>query len=261
MIGAKITALGRVGWQFCRRVGQSGFFLSQVVVQRPRSKQLLPLLSEQIYRVGVLSLVIILMSAVFIGMVVALQGYNTLQKFGADQELGQLLALSVVRELGPVITALLFAGRAGSALTAEIGLMRATQQLDCMDMMAVDPLWRVIAPRFWAGIIALPILTILFNVTAIYGGQLVGVDWLGVDAGTFWANMQAAVNFRTDVLNGIVKSIVFGIMITWVAVYQGYFATPNSAGIARATTKTVVYSSLLTLALDFVLTAVMMGGW
>ena len=194
-------------------------------------------------------------------MVVALQGYNTLRKFGADQELGQLIALSVVRELGPVVTALLFAGRAGSALTAELGLMRATEQFGSMEMMAVDPMWRIIAPRFWAGFVAMPILTVLFNLTAIWGGYLVGVEWLGVDGGSFWSNMHAAVDFRVDILNGIIKSIVFGFVITWVAVYQGYYSDPNAAGVARATTKTVVFSSLLILALDFVLTAVMMGGW
>lgn len=258
---AQIQTMGRAGLNFCQKIGQSGIFVVRVVFQVPRWRQAWPLLAEQLYRVGVLSLVIVLLSAMFIGMVVALQGYNTLRKFGAEQELGQLLALSVVRELGPVITALLFAGRAGSALTAEIGLMRATEQLSCMEMMAVDPLWRVIAPRFWAGMISMPILTILFNITAIYGGQLVGVDWLGVDGSSFWANMQSAVSFRTDIVNGIIKAIVFGFVITWISVYQGYHAAPNSAGISRATTKTVVYSSLMTLALDFVLTAVMMGGW
>lgn len=257
----QIQTLGRVGIDFCQRVGRSGIFMLRVISQRPRWRQVWPLLVEQLYRVGILSLVIILLSAMFIGMVVALQGYNTLHKFGAEHELGQLLALSVVRELGPVVTALLFAGRAGSALTAEIGLMRATDQLSCMDMMAVDPLWRVIAPRFWAGMISLPILTVLFNLTAIYGGELVGVQWLGVDSGSFWSNMQAAVNFQADVVNGIVKSLVFAFVITWIAVYEGYHATPNSAGISRATTKTVVYSSLMVLALDFILTAVMMGGW
>lgn len=258
---AQIQLMGRAGLGFCQKIGQSGIFLVRVVFQIPKWRQAWPLLVEQLYRVGVLSLVIVLLSAIFIGMVVALQGYNTLRKFGAEQELGQLLALSVVRELGPVITALLFAGRAGSALTAEIGLMRATEQLSCMEMMAVDPLWRVIAPRFWAGMISMPILTILFSITAIYGGQLVGVDWLGVDGGSFWSNMQAAVSFRADIVNGIIKAIVFGFVITWIAVYQGYHAAPNSVGISRATTKTVVYSSLMTLALDFVLTAVMMGGW
>lgn len=256
-----IQSLGRIGLMFCGNVGRSGLFLFATIFRQPKWRQAWGLLAIQLYRVGVLSLVIILLSAIFIGMVLALQGYNTLQKFGASQELGQLIALSVVRELGPVVSALLFAGRAGSALTAEIGLMRATEQISSMEMMAVDPLWRVVAPRWWAGFIALPILTILFNVTAIYGGQLVGVNWLGVDGGSFWSNMQAAVSFRDDIVNGIVKSLVFGFIVTWVSVYQGFFSEPNAAGISRATTKTVVYGSLLVLAFDFVLTAVMMEGW
>src|SRR3989338_8686806 len=256
-----ITQLGKIGIHFCTRVGRSGLFLFSTLFQRPKWRQAWPLLSVQLFRVGILSLPIILLSALFIGMVVALQGFNTLQKFGAEQELGQLLALSIVRELGPVVTALLFAGRAGSALTAEIGLMRATSQLSSLEMMAVNPLWKVVAPRFWAGFIALPLLTILFNVMAIYGGQLVGVGWLGVDGGSFWSNMQSAVSFHADIINGIIKSVLFGFMVTWVAVYQGYYSEPNARGISRATTKTVVYSSLLVLALDFVLTAVMMGGW
>lgn len=257
----QVARIGRVGIDFCVRVGRSGLFLISTVLQRPKLRQVWPLLSAQLYRVGILSLPIILLSAVFIGMVVALQGYHTLQKFGAEQELGQLLALSIVRELGPVVTALLFAGRAGSALTAELGLMRATSQLSSLEMMAVNPLWRVVAPRFWAGLISLPLLTILFNVMAIYGGQLVGVDWLGVDDGSFWSNMQSAVSFHSDILNGIIKSVVFGFVVTWISVYQGYYSEPNARGISVATTKTVVYSSLLILALDFVLTAVMMGGW
>lgn len=257
----QIQTLGNVGINYCVRIGRSGMFLLRALILMPKWKQIWPLVSIQLYRVGVLSLVIILLSALFIGMVVALQGYNTLQKFGASQELGQLLALSVVRELGPVVTALLFAGRAGSALTAEIGLMRATEQISSMEMMAVDPMWRVVSPRLWAGFISLPILTILFNLTAIYGGLIVGVDWLGVDRGSFWSNMQAAVSFRLDILNGIIKSIVFGFIVTWIAIYQGYFSEPNAAGISKATTKTVVYASLMILAFDFVLTAVMMGGW
>lgn len=257
----RVFKLGHFGVTSCIRIGQSGFFLFRVVFQKPRWRQLFALWIEQMYSVGVLSLVIILLSGLFIGMVVALQGFNILEKFGATEELGQMLALTVLRELGPVITALLFVGRACSSLTAEIGLMRATQQLDCMEMMAVDPLWRVVAPRFWAGIISLPLLTILFNVAAIYGGVLVGVDWLGVDGGTFWSNMQSAVNFRGDVLSGIIKSVVFSVIVTWIAVYQGFFSAPNAVGISRATTKTVVYASLMILALDFVLTALMMGGW
>ncbi len=182
-------------------------------------------------------------------------------KFGASQELGPMVALSVSRELGPVVTAILFAGRAGSALTAEIGLMRATEQLSSMEMMAVDPLRRVISPRFWGGVISMPLLTIIFNACAIYGAYLVGVKWLGMDTGVFWSNMQSSVEFRSDIFNGIIKSIIFGIGVTWIAVTQGYFAVPTSAGIANATTRSVVYGSLAVLALDFVLTAVMIGEW
>lgn len=258
---ASIASFGRRGINFCFQVGNAGVFISRMLLRRPRIRKTLPLLSLQLYRVGVQSLPIILLSALFIGMVVALQGYNTLQKFGAEQELGQLLALSVVRELGPVVSALLFAGRAGSALTAELGLMRATDQISSMQMMAVDPMWRVVSPRVWAGFISLPILTLLFNVTAIYGGQMIGVDWLGIDAGSFWSNMQHAVEFRVDILNGVIKSVVFGFLVAWVAVFQGFYAKPNAAGISTATTKTVVYSSLLVLAFDFILTAMMMGGW
>ena len=257
----QITQIGNAGVRFCAHVGRAGIFLINTILQRPKWRQVWPLLSVQLYRIGILSLPIILLSALFIGMVVALQGFNTLQKFGAEQELGQLLALSIVRELGPVVTALLFAGRAGSALTAELGLMRATSQLSSLEMMAVNPLWRIVAPRLWAGFIALPLLTILFNVMAIYGGQLVGVDWLGVDDGSFWSNMQSAVSFHADILNGIFKSVVFGFVVTWIAVYQGFYSQPNARGISEATTKTVVYASLMVLALDFVLTAVMMGGW
>jgi phospholipid/cholesterol/gamma-HCH transport system permease protein len=256
-----IQKLGQIGLNFCSQLGVSGIFLIRSIFCRPKWRQAWPLFSTQLYKIGVLSLVIILLSALFIGMVVALQGYNTLRKFGAEQELGQLVALSVVRELGPVVAALLFAGRAGSALTAELGLMRATQQIGGMEMMAVDPMWRVVAPRLWAGLIAMPILAILFNVVAIMGGHFVGVDWLGVDDGAFWSNMQEAVGFREDILNGVIKSVVFGFVITWVSVYQGYFSEPNAAGISKATTRTVVFSSLLVLALDFVLTSLMMGGW
>ncbi len=217
-------------------------------------------LIQQIYSVGVLSLVIIVISGFFIGMVLGLQGYNILSRFGADQALGELIALSMVRELGPVVGALLFAGRAGSALTAEISLMKTTEQLSSMEMMGVDPLHRVIAPRFWAGQISLPLLTLIFNAVAIIGGYAVGVDWLGVDDGAFWSNMQTSVDFYDDVLNGIIKSIVFATAVTWIAVYQGLDSKPPSEGIGRATTKTVVYSSLCILGLDFFLTAVMFNG-
>lgn len=256
-----IEKLGQKGIIFCEQLGLSGLFLVRALFSRPKWRQAWPLFSIQLYKVGVLSLVIILLSALFIGMVVGLQGYHTLRKFGSEQELGQLVALSVVRELGPVVAALLFAGRAGSALTAELGLMRATQQIGGMEMMAVDPMWRVVAPRLWAGLIAMPILAVLFNVVAIIGGHFVGVDWLGVDDGAFWTNMQEAVSFQEDILNGIIKSVVFGFVVTWVSVYQGYYSEPNAAGISQATTRTVVFSSLLVLALDFVLTSLMMGGW
>jgi len=256
-----IERLGAKGIDVTQGAGRSLVFLLQTIIRKPKVVKLTPLFITQLYSIGVLSFVIIVVSGLFIGMVVGLQGYNTLQKFGATTQLGQLLALSITRELGPVITALLFAGRAGSALTAEIALMKATEQLSSMDLMGVDPLWRVIAPRFWAGLVSMPILALIFSAVAIYGGQFVGVEWLGIDDGSFWSNMSNAVDFKADVLSGIIKSIVFGFVVTWVAVYQGFNALATSEGISRATTKTVVYSSLLILAVDFVLTAMMIGGW
>lgn len=220
----------------------------------------LKLLVTQLYKVGVLSLVIIVVSGLFIGMVLGLQGYNILVDYGSEQAVGQMVALTLVRELGPVVTALLFAGRAGSALTAEIGLMKATEQLSSMEMMGVDPLKRVIAPRFWAGFISMPLLAIIFSAVGVVGGMLVSVDWLGVYDGAFWANMQSSVEFDNDVMNGIIKALVFGFVCTWIAVFQGYDLIPTSEGISIATTKTVVYSSLSVLGLDFLLTAVMFGG-
>jgi phospholipid/cholesterol/gamma-HCH transport system permease protein len=257
----RINRLGHWGIQILRDYGKAGILLSQVIFSIPNFKKGTPLIAQQIYAEGVLSLLIIVVSSLFIGMVVALQGYHTLAKFGASQELGPLVALSVVRELGPVVTALLFAGRAGSALAAEIGLMKATDQLSSMEMMAVDPIRRVIAPRLWGGFISMPLLTIIFNLVAIYGAYLVGVKWLGLDAGAFWSNMQSSVDFWSDIVNGIYKSIVFGLVVTWISLYQGYSAEPTSAGIASATTRSVVYSSLAILGLDFVLTAMMIGGW
>jgi phospholipid/cholesterol/gamma-HCH transport system permease protein len=217
------------------------------------------LLVRQLYFVGVYSLVIIIVSGIFIGMVLALQGYTVLVRFGADQALGQLVSLALIRELGPVVAALLFAGRAGSALTAEIGLMKATEQLASMEMIGVDPLKRVVRPRLWAGMISMPILAQIFNMVAILGAVAVGVDWLYVDAGSFWSNMQSSVEFKEDVLNGLIKSIAFGAVVTWIAVFQGYDAVPTSEGISTATTRTVVYSSLAILGMDFLLTAVMFG--
>lgn len=256
-----IARFGHRGVRVLQNIGNSGVFLFAMLFRRPDVPRLWPLLRHQLYFVGVLSCLIIVVSALFIGMVVGLQGYNTLQKFGAASQLGQLLALSIARELGPVISALLFAGRAGSALTAEIGLMKATEQLSSMDMMGVDPLGRVIYPRFIAGFIALPILALIFSAVAIYGGYFIGVHWLGVDGGSFWSNMQAAVNFRLDVVSGIIKSLVFAFVATWIAVYQGFECVPTAEGISQATTKTVVYSSLAVLGLDFLLTAMMIGDW
>lgn len=257
----RVQKLGFTGIYFCRQLGISALFLLRVLLRSTDLRKDLPLLVEQIYFVGVLSVAIIVVSALFIGMVVALQGYNTLQRFGAQAELGQLVALSVVRELGPVVAALLFIGRACSAITAEIGLMQATEQLTSMEMMAVDPLRRVIFPRFWAGFITMPILAVIFNVVAIYGAYILGVLWLGIDSGTFWSNMQASVSFRMDVVNGIIKSVVFGFVAAWIAIYQGYFAVPTAEGVSRAATRTVVYSSVAILGLDFILTTMMLEVW
>lgn len=257
----RVGTLGQWSLENLREFGRAGVLFSRILFYPPNVRRGFPLLVQQVYAEGVLSLLIIVVSSLFIGMVLALQGYHTLAKFGASQELGPLVALSVLRELGPVVTAILFAGRAGSAITAEIGLMKATEQLSSMEMMAVDPLRRVISPRFWGGFFSMPLLTIIFNTTAIYGAYLVGVKWLGLDAGVFWSNMQASVDFHADILNGIIKSAVFGVAVTWIAVFQGYFAAPTSAGIASATTRSVVYSSLVILGLDFVLTAMMIGGW
>jgi phospholipid/cholesterol/gamma-HCH transport system permease protein len=255
----RVAALGRRGLDIIASLGRSGRFLAGVLAGIPRPVSGFPLLVQQLYSVGVLSLPIVLVSGLFIGMVLALQGYTILSDFGSEAAIGQMIALTLVRELGPVVTALLFAGRAGSALTAEIGLMKATEQLSSMEMMGVDPLRRVIAPRLWAGFIAMPVLAVIFTVVGIWGGMLVGVEWLGVFDGAYWGNMQSAVNFVDDVLNGVIKSVVFGFVCAWIAVYQGYDCVPTSAGISSATTKTVVYSSLAVLGLDFALTAVMFG--
>lgn len=257
----RLAIVGQWGINTLQSIGDSGVFLMRMFIRHPDFRRLWPALRFQMHFVGVLSCLIIVVSALFIGMVVGLQGYNTLQKFGAASQLGQLLALSIARELGPVISALLFAGRAGSALTAEIGLMKATEQLASMDMMGVDPLGQVIYPRFLAGLISLPILSLIFSAVAVYGGYFVGVEWLGVDAGSFWSNMQAAVNFKLDILSGIIKSVVFAFVVVWIAVFQGFSCVPTAEGISQATTRTVVYSSLAILGLDFILTAMMIGGW
>lgn len=256
---SQIQSFGRWGMAFFTDAGRATLFLWHALVGKFDWVAGFNRLVQQLYSVGVLSLVIIVLSGTFIGMVLGLQGYTILSKFGAEQALGQLIALSLVRELGPVVASLLFAGRAGSALTAEIGLMKATEQLSSMEMMGVDPLRRIIAPRFWAGQLSMPILALIFTAVAILGGFMVGVKWLGVDEGAFWSNMQAAVDFRADVVNGIIKSVVFGTVITWISVFQGIDCMPTAEGIGRATTRTVVYASLAVLGLDFFLTAVMFG--
>ncbi|MEY3263441.1 MAG: hypothetical protein RL717_918 [Pseudomonadota bacterium] len=215
------------------------------------------LVTDQIHFIGNYSLVIIAVSGLFVGFVLGLQGYYTLNKYGSEQALGLLVALSLTRELGPVVTALLFAGRAGTSLTAEIGLMKAGEQLAAMEMMAVDPLQRVLAPRFWAGVIAMPVLATIFSALGVIGGYIVGVQLIGVDEGAFWSQMQDGVDVWNDIANGVIKSFVFGVAVTFIALYQGYHAAPTPEGVARATTRTVVLGSLMVLWLDFLLTALM----
>jgi len=254
-----IRKLGRWGLGTFESLGRAHIFLYHILMGVPSVLLRFGLLVQQMLSVGVLSLLIIVVSGFFVGMVLGLQGYNTLVDFGAEQSLGVVVALSLVRELGPVVASLLFAGRAGSALTAEIGLMKSTEQLSGMEMMAVDPIKRIIAPRFLAGFISLPLLATIFSAVGVAGGYFVGVGLLGVDDGAFWSQMQAKVDFNEDIMNGVIKSIVFGFVVTWIAVFEGYDCIPTSEGVSRATTRTVVHSSLAILGLDFVLTALMFG--
>lgn len=251
--------LGRWGLGTFERLGRGHLFLVRILLGMTILLLRFPLLIAQVYSVGVLTLPIIVVSGAFVGMVLGLQGYNTLVDFGAEESLGVIVSLSLVRELGPVVSALLFAGRAGSALTAEIGLMKATEQLSGMEMMAVDPIRRVAAPRFFAGCLSMPLLAAIFSAVGVLGGYFVGVGLLGVDEGAFWSQMQASTDWREDVFNGVIKSVAFGIVVTWIAVFEGYDTVPTSEGVARATTRTVVHSAFAVLALDFVLTALMFG--
>jgi phospholipid/cholesterol/gamma-HCH transport system permease protein len=257
MIGNFLAAIGRTVRETITNVGYGTrtFFgvlgASGGLLRRPR------LVTSQIHFIGNYSLILIAVSGLFVGFVLGLQGYYTLNKYGSEQALGLLVALSLTRELGPVVTALLFAGRAGTSLTAEIGLMKAGEQLSAMEMMAVNPLQRVLAPRFWAGVIAMPILAAIFSAVGVFGGYVVGVLMIGVDEGAFWSQMQAGVDVWNDIANGVIKSIVFGFAVTFVALYQGYEAQPTPEGVARATTRTVVIASLSVLGLDFLLTALM----
>ncbi len=251
--------LGRITLDSLEKLGRANLFILHVLAGFPDIVPRLRLLVVQIYSVGVLSILIVGVSGLFVGMVLGLQGYYVLSDFGAEQTLGVMVAASLVRELGPVVTALLFAGRAGSALTAEIGIMKATEQLSGMEMMAVDPLRRVVSPRFFAGVISMPLLASLFSTIGVMGGYFVGVGLLGVDDGAFWSQMRAKIDFYDDVVNGVIKSAVFGVVVTWISVFEGYDALPTSEGVSRATTRSVVYSALAVLGWDFVLTALMYG--
>jgi phospholipid/cholesterol/gamma-HCH transport system permease protein len=237
-----------------RRIGAVAVFLGQIVARLPASLGRPSLLVAQVYNAGARSLIIIMMSGLFVGMVLGLQGFNLLQRFGSADQVGVAVALGLLKELGPVVTALLFAGRAGTALTSEIGLMKATDQLTAMQMMAVDPVRHVVAPRFLGGFIALPLLAAMFSIVGLYGGQLIAVAQMGVDSGAYWSNMQNSVALR-DVQEGIMKSIAFGLACSLVAVYEGFHAEPTAEGVGLATTRTVVVSSVLVLLLDFLLTA------
>lgn len=259
MIGA-VRSVGHRMNNALQTLGFAARFFIMILVYSGQSFRRLHLTIREIYFSGFQSLLIILVSGLFIGMVLGMQGYETLQRYGSSEALVILVALSLVRELGPVVSALLFASRAGSSITAEIGLMKATEQLTAMDMMAVNPVARVVAPRFWGGVISMPLLAALFSAVGVFGGYLVGVVLIGVDEGAFWSQMQGSVDFRFDIWNGIVKSFVFGVAVSLIAVFEGYDAVPTAEGVSASIKRTVVYSALAILALDFVLTSFMFRG-
>jgi phospholipid/cholesterol/gamma-HCH transport system permease protein len=252
-----IAKIGSPFTTFILHLGRITNLLLQILLSLDYPFKKFNLIIKEIHFSGVRSIVIITVSGWFVGMVLGLQGYNTLERFGSVSMLGSVVALSLLRELGPVLSAILFASRAGSGMTAEIGLMKATEQIDAMSVMAVDPIKRIVAPKFIGGIIAVPILSLLFNTAGIWGGYFVGVTLLHLDKGTFWSQMQNSVNFHEDVINGLIKSFIFGIAVTLIAVYQGFIAKPTAEGVSLATTNTVVSSALTVLALDFILTALM----
>ena len=251
------ATVGRAVRRLLADIGQAARLFLRLLLLAPEALRRPALVRDQVHFLGNYSLAIITVSGLFVGFVLALQGYYTLQDFGSTEALGQLVALSLLRELGPVITALLFAGRAGTSLTAEIGLMRAGEQLSAMEMMAVDPVRRILAPRFWAGVITMPLLAAVFSAVGVIGGWVVGVLMIGIDPGAFWSQMQGGVDVWKDVGNGVLKSLVFGFTVTFIALLQGFEARPTPEGVSRATTRTVVIASLAVLALDFVLTALM----
>lgn len=242
------------------RIGVASRFFFLTLMYSGNSFRRFNLIIKELFSTGVMSLIIIIVAGLFVGMVLGLQGYETLKRYGSESALGVMVALGLVRELGPVMAALLFASRAGSAMTAEIGLMKATEQISAMEMMAVNPIARIVAPRFWAGVISMPLLAAMFSAVGVFGGYLVGVVNIGVDDGSFWSQMQAAVDFREDIMNGVIKSLVFGTVVTLIALFEGFDAPPTAEGVSGATTRTVVTSSLAILMLDFVLTAIMFRG-
>jgi len=256
--GDLVSGLADLGLSVRSKLAELGFaarLFVKLFALTPSTLLRFGLVRDQIFFLGNYSLAIIAVSGLFVGFVLGLQGYYTLQRYGSSEALGLLVALSLVRELGPVITALLFAGRAGTALTAEIGLMKAGEQLSAMEMMAVDPIRRILAPRLWGGVIAMPLLAAVFSAVGVAGGWMVGVLMIGIDAGSFWSQMQGGVDVWRDVGNGVIKSMVFGVTVTFVALYQGFEAQPTPEGVSRATTRTVVVASLAVLGLDFLLTA------
>ena len=259
-IARSLTTIGGRSVKAVWRMGYATRFFLFILLNSGTSFRRFRLVVKELFSSGVMSLIIIIVAGMFVGMVLGLQGYETLHRYGSESALGSLVALSLVRELGPVLAALLFASRAGSAMTAEIGLMKATEQISAMEMMAVNPIARVVAPRFWAGVIAMPLLAAMFSVMGVFGGYVVGVVLIGVDAGSFWSQMQSAVDFQHDILNGVLKSFVFGVAVTTIALFEGYDAPPTAEGVSGATTRTVVQSSLAILMLDFILTAFMFRG-
>lgn len=259
-LASGFSHIGRSVVEGTWRLGYASRFLALVLLRSGLSFGRFSLVVRKVYFSGVQSLIIILVSGLFVGMVLGLQGYETLVRYGSAEALGTLVALSLVRELGPVVAALLFASRAGSAITAEIGLMKATEQLSAMEVMAVDPIARVVGPHFWGAVISMPLLAAMFSAIGVFGGYLIGVVLIGVDDGAFWSQMQAAVDFRHDVMNGIIKSAVFGFAVAAIATFEGYDAPPTAEGVSGATTRTVVTSALAILALDFVLTSFMFTG-
>jgi phospholipid/cholesterol/gamma-HCH transport system permease protein len=263
MIGVVSSALRHIGhlvvdWVW--KLGAATRFTGYVLARSADSIRRPQLTLNEIYFTGTLSLIIIVVSGMFVGLVLGLQGYETLKRYGSSEALGTLVALALVRELGPVVSALLFASRAGSAITAKIGIMKATEQLSAMEMMAVDPFTRVLSPIFWGGVISMPLLAAIFSAMGVFGGYLIGVVIIGVDAGAFWSQMQASVDLREDILNGVIKSVVFGVAVTLIALFEGYDAPPTAEGVSYAVTRTVVTSALAVLALDFVLTSFMFTG-